>query len=260
MGRRNAEVGGSGLSPVLTRWGSTCGVGCETCSPIRSPDGRSGATREKSESAHRDRRGRRRGQAHVDHGLRAAFEAAGQVGGQPGLPALRPLGARRRGRRGAARRTRRPRRRRCMRWRCCSRWTAPAPATRSSELSAAHDVVILDRYVASNAAYSAARLHQGVDGEVVAWVRGWSSNASAYPPPTGRCCSRCPPNSPGSGPQRRAEAEADRARDAYERDDGLQRRTSEAYAALAAARLGWTVAGGRTGRRRGRSRHCTLAP
>ena len=35
--------------------------------------------------------------------------------------------------------------------------------------------------------------------------------------------------------QHRAATEADRARDAYERDDGLQRRTSAAYAALAAA-------------------------
>ncbi len=33
-----------------------------------------------------------------------------------------------------------------------------------------HDVVILDRYVASNAAYTAARLHQDADGEVVGWV------------------------------------------------------------------------------------------
>ena len=31
-----------------------------------------------------------------------------------------------------------------------------------------HDVVILDRYVASNAAYCAARLHQGADGDMVA--------------------------------------------------------------------------------------------
>ena len=38
-------------------------------------------------------------------------------------------------------------------------------------LHAEYDVVILDRYVASNAAYSAARLHQGADGDVVAWVR-----------------------------------------------------------------------------------------
>ncbi len=44
------------------------------------------------------------------------------------------------------------------------------------ELRARHDVVILDRYVASNAAYSAARLHQGIDGEVVdVGVRAWSS-------------------------------------------------------------------------------------
>jgi dTMP kinase len=35
----------------------------------------------------------------------------------------------------------------------------------------------------------------------------------------------------------RADEESDRARDAYERDDGLQRRTGEVYAALAAA--GW---------------------
>jgi dTMP kinase len=37
-------------------------------------------------------------------------------------------------------------------------------------LGAAHDVVILDRYVASNAAYSAARLGQDAAGEVVSWV------------------------------------------------------------------------------------------
>ena len=34
-------------------------------------------------------------------------------------------------------------------------------------LTAAYDVVILDRYVASNAVYSAARLHQSADGDVV---------------------------------------------------------------------------------------------
>ncbi len=37
-------------------------------------------------------------------------------------------------------------------------------------LTAAYSVVILDRYVASNAAYSAARLHQDADGDVVSWV------------------------------------------------------------------------------------------
>jgi dTMP kinase len=41
----------------------------------------------------------------------------------------------------------------------------------------------------------------------------------------------------------RAAEEADRARDAYERDDGLQRRTSGVYEELAAANWGgpWAV-------------------
>src|SRR5690242_19731809 len=39
-----------------------------------------------------------------------------------------------------------------------------------SKLLADNDIVILDRYVASNAAYSAARLHQSADGEIVCWV------------------------------------------------------------------------------------------
>ncbi len=34
-----------------------------------------------------------------------------------------------------------------------------------------YDVVILDRYVASNAAYSAARLHENAAGKVAAWVQ-----------------------------------------------------------------------------------------
>ena len=57
-----------------------------------------------------------------------------------------------------------------MRWRCCSRWTAPGAPAEIRDLCRDHDVVILDRYVASNAAYSAARLHQEADGEVVGWV------------------------------------------------------------------------------------------
>ena len=36
---------------------------------------------------------------------------------------------------------------------------------------AEHDLVVVDRYVASNAAYGAARLHQNACGEFVAWVR-----------------------------------------------------------------------------------------
>jgi dTMP kinase len=45
--------------------------------------------------------------------------------------------------------------------------------------------------------------------------------------------------------ENRAQQEADRAKDAYERDDGLQRRTGEVYSGLAAADWcgRWLVAG-----------------
>ena len=60
---------------------------------------------------------------------------------------------------------------RCTRWPCCSRSTGPAPARRSGSCAPHTTSVILDRYVASNAAYSAARLRQDATGEAVDWVR-----------------------------------------------------------------------------------------
>lgn len=114
-----------------------------------------------------------------------------------------------------------------------------------AELEAGHDVVILDRYVASNAAYSAARLHQGIDGEVVTWVRELEFERLAMPEPDWQVLLAVPTDVASQRAQARAEREADRARDAYERDDGLQRRTSDVYAALAAAQWcgRWQVIG-----------------
>ena len=112
-------------------------------------------------------------------------------------------------------------------------------------LRAAHDVVILDRYVASNAAYSAARLHQAADGEVVSWVQELEFGRFAMPKPDWQVLLAVPTEVAAERARRREEADAARARDAYERDDGLQRRTGEAYAALAAADWcgRWAVAG-----------------
>ncbi|BBZ27203.1 dTMP kinase [Mycolicibacterium madagascariense] len=112
-------------------------------------------------------------------------------------------------------------------------------------MCAAHDVVILDRYVASNAAYSAARLHQDADGEVVAWVRALEFDRFAVPRPDWQVLLAVPTELAAERARRREETEADRARDAYERDDGLQRRTGAAYTALAALQWGgpWVVAG-----------------
>ena len=112
-------------------------------------------------------------------------------------------------------------------------------------LSAAYDVVILDRYVASNAAYSAARLHEGADGDVVEWVRDLEYGRLHLPSPDWQVLLDVPAELAAERAESRAAQDADRAKDAYERDDSLQRRTGEVYGALAAADWcgRWLVAG-----------------
>ena len=112
-------------------------------------------------------------------------------------------------------------------------------------LNAAYDVVILDRYVASNAAYSAARLHQGADGDVVEWVRDLEYERLHLPKPDWQVLLDVPAELASERAENRAQQEADRAKDAYERDDGLQRRTGEVYSGLAAGDWcgRWLVAG-----------------
>ncbi|MCX2711186.1 dTMP kinase [Mycolicibacterium sp. J2] len=107
-----------------------------------------------------------------------------------------------------------------------------------------YDVVILDRYVASNAAYSAARLHQGADGDVVAWVHDLEFGRFALPRPDWQVLLDVPVELAEQRAVSRAAQESDRARDAYERDGGLQRRTGAVYRALAAADWAgrWVVA------------------
>ena len=112
-------------------------------------------------------------------------------------------------------------------------------------LDAAYDVVILDRYVASNAAYSAARLHQGADGDVVEWVRTLEYERLHLPAPDWQVLLDVPTELAAERAEHRANQETHRAKDAYERDDGLQRRTGEVYSGLAAAQWcgRWLVAG-----------------
>ena len=112
-------------------------------------------------------------------------------------------------------------------------------------LNAAYDVVILDRYVASNAAYSAARMHQGADGEVVDWVRELEYDRLKLPHPDWQVLLDVPTELAAQRAEHRANHEADRAKDSYERDDGLQRRTGDVYSELAAADWcgRWLVAG-----------------
>lgn len=108
-----------------------------------------------------------------------------------------------------------------------------------------HDVVILDRYVASNAAYSAARLHQDAAGEAVAWVERLEYQRLRLPAPDWQVLLAVSAELAGERARGRALSEPGRARDSYERDDGLQRRTGAVYAGLAAAGWGgpWKVVG-----------------
>jgi dTMP kinase len=105
------------------------------------------------------------------------------------------------------------------------------------ELCGDYDVVILDRYVASNAAYSAARLHQQADGEVVGWVHDIEYGRLSLPVPDWQVLLGVTAELADQRARHRARHDASRARDAYERDAELQQRTGAVYAGLAAT--GW---------------------
>jgi dTMP kinase len=106
-----------------------------------------------------------------------------------------------------------------------------------------HDVVILDRYVASNAAYSAARLHQAADSEAVGWVEDIEYGRLQLPAPDWQVLLGVSAELADQRARHRASVDASRERDAYERDAGLQQRTGAVYAGLAAANWGgpWLV-------------------
>ena len=113
-----------------------------------------------------------------------------------------------------------------------------------THLRAAYDIVILDRYVASNAAYSAARLHQDATGEVVEWVRRLEYERLHMPAPDWQVLLDVPAALAADRARHREGDDPARARDAYERDDELQRRTGEVYTGLAASGFGgpWQIA------------------
>jgi dTMP kinase len=100
-----------------------------------------------------------------------------------------------------------------------------------------HDVVLLDRYVASNAAYGAARLHEDADGAFVKWVRGLEVDRFGVPVPDTQLLLRVPVTVAGARADGRAEADSARVKDLYETDRGLQARCAAVYDGLAAA--GW---------------------
>ncbi|UXA08235.1 dTMP kinase [Mycobacterium sp. SMC-2] len=107
-----------------------------------------------------------------------------------------------------------------------------------------HDVVILDRYVASNAAYSAARLREDAAGAVAAWVLELEYRRLRMPAPDWQVLLAVPAELAVHRARSRAQSDPGRARDSYERDSELQLRTGAVYAELAASGWGgpWLVA------------------
>jgi dTMP kinase len=105
-----------------------------------------------------------------------------------------------------------------------------------------HDVLLVDRYIASNAAYGAARLHEDASGGFVEWVRATEVDRFGVPAPDHQLLLDVPEQVAADRAERRG------ARDAFETDDGLQKRTAAVYAQLAAQSWlsPWTVLDGVT--------------
>ncbi len=102
------------------------------------------------------------------------------------------------------------------------------------DLLAGNDIVLLDRYVASNAAYGSARLGApAVPNDFPDWVRALEIDRFGVPVPDLQILLDVAPAVAGARALRRAGESADRALDHFEADGGLQRRTALMYAALA---------------------------
>ncbi|QGU03919.1 dTMP kinase [Corynebacterium comes] len=95
-------------------------------------------------------------------------------------------------------------------------------------------VILLDRYVASNAAYSAARLR---DDAVMDWVHDLEFGRLGLPVPDLQVLLATEPATASQRAISRAEQDTGRERDRYERDTDLQQRTYDAYLRLAGR--GW---------------------
>ncbi|AZA10868.1 dTMP kinase [Corynebacterium gerontici] len=103
-------------------------------------------------------------------------------------------------------------------------------AERLRAASVSEEVLLLDRYVASNAAYSSARAH---DEALAGWVADLEFEQFALPRPTLQVLLDTDVELAAQRAAHRETQEAHRTRDQYESDAGLQARTAAAYRELA---------------------------
>jgi dTMP kinase len=119
-----------------------------------------------------------------------------------------------------------------------------AAADEIRTLLAANDVVLLDRYVASNAAYGSARLG-GPDRptDFADWVRALEVERFGVPVPDRQFLLATSVEMAARRARTRAGLDQDRSLDRFEADDGLQRRTAAMYRQLAERNYlsPWTV-------------------
>jgi dTMP kinase len=108
---------------------------------------------------------------------------------------------------------------------------AAAPGLRA-DLDA-NDVVLLDRYVASNAAFGAARRHEDARGEFVDWVRAIEIDRLGLPVPHAQLLLRVPVDVAAERAAHRERTETGRERDTWESDGSLQARVAAVYDGLA---------------------------
>ncbi|WP_342319166.1 dTMP kinase [Corynebacterium mayonis] len=95
-------------------------------------------------------------------------------------------------------------------------------------------LLILDRYVASNAAYTVARTGEGSAAQ---WVHDLEFERLGLPVPDLHVLVDTPPDEARRRAERREASDASRTRDRYERNQRLQHDTFAAYVELAEA--GW---------------------
>lgn len=112
-----------------------------------------------------------------------------------------------------------------------------------ARLVAENDIVLLDRYVASNVAYGCARLRESIGDGFADWVRETELDRFGLPVPDRHLLLAVPVALARERAREREAQDASRTRDAYERDEGLQERTADVYEQLAAAQwlAPWTI-------------------
>lgn len=95
-----------------------------------------------------------------------------------------------------------------------------------------NDVLIIDRYVASNAAYSMARTQ---NSEIVDWIEKTEFGEFQLPLPDVQVCLATSVEVAAGRARHREVTVTERVRDAYEKDSSLQERTLAAYLKFAEA-------------------------